>query len=64
MKNLGVGPFFSSYSIIHNILTFVFPLNVIFAIGMLLIDSVVGLFSKNLKNIYPICNFVVLKKKN
>ena len=63
MKNLGTGPFFSSYSVVHNVLTFLFPLNIIFASLMLLIDKILNFFSKNLKNIYPICNFVVLKKK-
>ena len=63
MKNLGTGPFFSSYSMIHNILTYVFPLNIIFAAIMLIMDKIIFFFSKNLKNIYPICNFVVLKKK-
>jgi len=63
MKNLGTGPFFSSYSVVHNVLTFLFPLNIIFASLMLLLDKILNFFSKNLKNIYPICNFVVLKKK-
>ena len=62
-KSLSTGPFFCSYSIIHNILSFLFPINILYAIIMILIDKVLSFFSKKLVDIYPICNFIILKKK-
>lgn len=62
-KSLSTGPFFCSYSIIHNILSFLFPINILYAIGMIFVDKVLSFFSKKLVDIYPICNFIILKKK-
>ena len=61
-KSLGTGPFFSSYSVMHNILNFVFPLNILIAIILISFDKIISIFSKNLKYTYPICNFIVLRK--
>ena len=61
-KSLGFGPFFAAYSIIHNVLRFFYPLNVIIAFISILIDSFLSFFLKDLKKLYPICNFVILKK--
>ena len=61
-KSLGTGPFFSSYSVMHNILNFVFPLNILIAIFLISFDNIINIFSKNLKHIYPICNFIVFRK--
>lgn len=62
-KNLGTGPFLASYSLIHNFLNKIYPLNLLVLIGSIFFDSLLNLFSKKLKNYYPICNFVVFKKK-
>ena len=61
-KSLGTGPFFGSYSVMHNILNFVFPLNILIAILLISFDKIINIFSKNLKYIYPICNFIVFRK--
>ena len=61
-KSLGTGPFFGSYSVMHNILNFVFPLNILTAIILISFDKIISIFSKNLKYTYPICNFVVFRK--
>ena len=62
-KSLSTGPFFCSYSIIHNILSFLFPVNILYAICMIFLDKIVNIFSEKLVNIYPICNFIIMKKK-
>lgn len=62
-KNLGTGPFLASYSLIHNLLIKIYPLNLLVLIVSIIFDSILNLFSKKLKNYYPICNFVVFKKK-
>ena len=61
-KSLGTGPFFGSYSVMHNILNFIFPLNIFIAIVLISFDNIINIFSKNLKYIYPICNFIVFRK--
>ena len=63
-KSLGTGPFFGSYSVMHNILNFVFPLNILIATVLIFFDKIINIFSKNLKYIYPICNFIVFRKEN
>ena len=62
-KNLSTGPFFCSYSILHNILSFLFPINILYVICMIFLDKILRLFSKKLVDIYPICNLIVLRKK-
>ena len=61
-KSLGTGPFFGSYSVMQNILNFLFPLNILIAIFLISFDNIINIFSKNLKHIYPICNFIVFRK--
>ena len=63
-KSLGTGPFFSCYSVIHNILNFLFPLNILVATVLILFDKIINIFSKSLKYTYPICNFLILRKDN
>tara|TARA_B100000941_G_C28433954_1_gene515845 strand:- start:308 stop:964 length:657 start_codon:yes stop_codon:yes gene_type:complete len=62
-KNLGTGPFLASYSIMHNVLKKIFPVNIIILIIFLFVDKLSHLFSKNIRSVYPVCNFVVLRKK-
>ena len=61
-KNLGTGPFFASYSVLHNILNKAYPSNIFFLLICLLFDKFLSIFFKNLNSIYSICNFVILKK--
>ena len=60
---LGTGPFFAAYSIVHGLINKLYPLNIIFAGISIFLDQIVKLISKNIKNIYPIAIFIVLKKK-
>jgi SAM-dependent methyltransferase len=62
-KNLGTGPFLASYSLIHSLLKKIYPLNLPILTISIIFDLILNLFSQKLKNYYPICNFVVLKKK-
>ena len=62
-KNLSTGPFFSAYSIIHNLFYIIYPFNIILAALSMIIDKILSLFNKNLKSLYSICNFVIFYKK-
>jgi SAM-dependent methyltransferase len=61
-NTLGTGPFLTSYSITHSLLNKLYPLNLFFAFFAISMDYIVNFFSKDLKNIYPISIFIVLKK--
>jgi SAM-dependent methyltransferase len=60
---LGTGPFFAAYSIVHGLINKLYPLNIIFAGMAFFFDWIIKLVSKDIKNIYPISIFIVLKKK-
>ena len=62
-KNLGTGPFLASYSIMHNVIKYLYPLNILFLGVFVFIDSILNFFKSDLKNLYPICNFVIFQKK-
>ena len=62
-KNLGTGPFLASYSLVHNILKKIYPVNLLILTLSIILDFLLSLFSQKLKNYYPISNFVVFKKK-
>ena len=61
-KNLGTGPFLASYSLIHNLLKKIYPINLLVLIVSIIFDTLLNLLSKKIKNYYPICNFVIFKK--
>ena len=63
-KNLGTGPFLASYSLVHNILKKIYPVNLLILTLSIILDFLLSLFSQKLKNYYPISNFVVFKKIN
>ena len=60
-KNLGTGPFFASYSIIHNVINLFKPLNLIPLALAIVLDKTIGFFFKKIPSLYPICNFVIFK---
>jgi len=62
-KNLSTGPFFSAYSIIHNVLYIIYPLNIIFAVLSIMLDKTLFIFNNNIKSLYSICNFIIFYKK-
>ena len=62
-NSLGFGPFSGAYSVIHNLLRYIYPFNIIISIVLFLLDKSLRLFSKKLHYIYPIANFVVFKTK-
>ena len=52
----------ASYSLVHNILKKIYPVNLLILTLSIILDFLLSLFSQKLKNYYPISNFVVFKK--
>ncbi len=62
-NTLGTGPFFAAYSIVHGLINKIYPLNIVFVAMTIFLDWITKLISKDIKNVYPISIFIVLKKK-
>ena len=60
---LGTGPFLASYCMLHGLVKKIYPINSILVFISIILDCFLNIFSKNLKNIYSICFFIIFKKK-
>ena len=63
-KNLGLGPLIGCYSLVFDYLKLIPLIKYPVLIICFLLDLIMSIFHKNIKELYPICIFIVAQKIN